>query len=527
MKLLRDFDDYMLDIIVEAVLTKESPLIFSNRFKGLINKIDHPIKNRLQNSESDSGHKYTYIDLDDTGLDKVSFITTSKAIEVITDYKKIDINKKDIEIPKRVFLDVKYNTDLENIMYSKFRSVTTIGKLINKLFPKEFPAGGKPGEDIQSFVDKFKSNRDINDLELVSGKDIVKWYNEKKYYDEYMGSLGNSCMKYDECEDYVQFYADNPHLVSLLILKAKNRKGKNKIKGRALVWKLSEPKDRIFMDRIYVNEPYDEELFKSYAKKEGWLYKYRQSSSNSGDIIDTKDNSKNYIKFVVKNVHGSSTNGYPYMDTLKYYSDDDGILSNDSDYFSNGYWTLESTDGGYEEEEGGIWVDYYGEYINEDDLIFCNIGNEYRTEDDAIYLDFYNDYATEEYIKRYMVECDYCDGYGWDAYRETEDTVDIYGTDEIACSNYAQDNLAYSDYHDGYLPEDKDIWSDYHDTFLYKKEAVEVYLNERQSKKDWRSEDDGTWWEWDYDNEKYDENVTEEELRDFNELDKDEKEKGD
>lgn len=512
MKILQKFEDYSLDLLLEAILNKEIPLIFSDRFRGLIKKINHPISDKLLNTENKESHKNSFIDLDDSGLDKVSFITSTKAAEVIADARGMN-KEKDIEIPRSNFFDVNYDSRIKNNMYSKYRSVTSIGKLINKLFPKEFEVSGKPGQDIQSFTDKFKSYRDAKDLELVSGDDIVKYYHYDSYVegDDAGGTLGNSCMKYEECGNYIQFYADNPKIVSLLILKDTDEP--DKIKGRALVWKLSQPSGRTFMDRIYTIDSYDEELFKTYAKENGWLYKYRQNSSDGEYIVDTVDDSQEYRTLKVYNVKQSSTDEYPYVDTLKYFYPDDSILSTRDDEGSP-KWTLEDTNGGYDAEEGR-YVEYYDRSYPDDDLVYCEMGDDYRLEDDAIYLDFYSEYATEEYIERYMVQCDYCDsGYGnYSDYREESDTVNVYGTDEIACSEYASNNLSYSDYHNDYLPEGETIYSEYHQTDIWEREAVEVYTDAYQKNKDWRAEDDDTWWEWDEDGEKYDNDVTEDELR--------------
>ena len=530
MKKLQDFEDYSLDLLVEAITQKEIPLIFSERLRGLLMKISHPISDKLLNSDGNRENKKTsFIDLDDSGLDKISFITSTKAAEVMADYNHQDKESGDIEFSRSAYLDVRYNDTLNDLMYSKFRSVTSIGKLVNKLFPKEFEAGGKPGQDIQSFTDKFKSIRDAKDLELVKGSDIVTYYHFDNYVgrDNAEGSLGNSCMRYDDCDEYVQFYADNSNLVSLLILKNEDEEDEDnngKIKGRALVWKLSEPKDRIFMDRIYTIDSYDEELFKSHAKKNGWLYKYRQNSSDSELIVDTKDDSKEHMTLVVKEVKSSSTSKYPYVDTIKHYYPDDDLLSTD-DGRGGSRWTLEDTEGDYEvnedEEDEGRYVDFYGESYPEDDLVYCEMGDDYRLEDDAHYLDYYSEYATEQYIDRNMVECDYCDGGSgyYSDYREEGDTVEVYGSDEVACKEYASNNLSYSQYHDGYLPEGESTYSEYHETDIWDNEAVEVYTTADQGSSDWRAEDDNTWWEWEHDGEKYDNDVTEEELREYHELD--------
>lgn len=522
---LNNYDDYQLNLLVEAILNKDCPLYFSDRFYHLIDKINHPISDELIKNNQKEGFKFSYIDLDDSGLDKISFITSTKASEVIADYKGKD-KEKDINITNLEFNNARYDYDLKDKLYTKFRSVTTIGKLINKLFPGKFEAGGKPGQDIQSFVDKFKSNRDIKDLELVNGNDIVKWYYEKKYIDgnDTEGSLGGSCMRYEECQDYIKFYAENQDVVSLLILKVKNNRGYYRIKGRALVWKLSYPVDRIFMDRIYTTDNYDEELFKSYAKKEGWLYKFRQNSSDSEYIVDSRDDSKNKISLTVDNVNESSTDQYPYMDTLKYYSVDDEQLSSDSNFFNGDYYSLESTDGDRDlQDSNRIWVEYYEEYFDEDDIVFCEKGDEYRTHDDAIYSEYYGEYITQEYLDNNMQECEYSDGYGYEKYR---DSGDYYETadGEYACVEYARNNMMYSEYSNEWIPPNEDVYSEHHQDYLYEKNAVEVYLDEAQRKKDWRAEDDDTWFEWDWDSEKYDNDVSIEDLKEYNDLnDEDEK----
>ena len=523
MKVVRDFDDYMLDMIVEAILTKEAPLLFSDRFKSLIRRIDHPISAQFQNTEFEDGYKSTFVDLDDSGLDKVSFITVTKAVEIIADQRGEDKEKDEIIVTKSKFLDVRYDNDLKDRMYSKFRSVTTIGRLINKLYPDKFPAGGKPGEDIQSFADKFKSMRDPGKLELVEGGDIVYWYNAENYLVDDEGTLGNSCMRYESCSGYIEFYASNPKICQLLILKTENEDGEEKIKGRALVWKLTSPTGRTFMDRIYTIDVHDEELFKAYAKKEGWFYKYKQNGSDSEQIVDTKDDSSNYRRLYIGYVNSSKSGEYPYMDTLKYYSDDEGALSNESDEFGRGqYWELSDTNGGYEEQETGTYVAYYGDYFDEEDLVYCELGDDYRTDDDAIYIEFYDKWATERYVDRNMVSCDYYSdrGYGsGNQYREQEDTVEVYDTNEIACSDYASNNMTYSQYVDAYLPPDEDVYSEHHGDYLYRPESCEVYLDASQSRTDWRADDDGTWWEWEHDGEKYDNDVSEEDLREYNDLD--------
>lgn len=84
--------------------------------------------------------------------------------------------------------------------------------------------------------------------------------------------------------------------------------------------------------------------------------------------------------------------------------------------------------------------------------------------------------------------------------------------------------MMYSEYSNEWIPPNEDVYSEHHQDYLYEKNAVEVYLDEAQRKKDWRAEDDDTWFEWDWDSEKYDNDVSIEDLKEYNDLnDEDEK----
>ena len=111
-----------------------------------------------------------------------------------------------------------------------------------------------------------------------------------------------------------------------------------------------------------------------------------------------------------------------------------------------------------------------------------------------------------------MTNVDYhSSGYG-DSYRKYNDYVELYGGNYTACSDYAENNLPYSEYHSEYLRDDDAVWSNYHETHLYKLEATEVWTDAEQSDTDWRADDDETWFE--YKGENYDKEVDEDDLKD-------------
>lgn len=454
--MVNNFNEYMLDLIVEAVINKETTLMFSQRFKRILNKMEHPIADKLKydSSNYDINFKFTYIDLDENGDDLVSFISVPKAAEHIADLFNLDTSK-DVEVSRYYFF--RQNTP-DSPVYLKNRVSTSIGRLINKLYSKEFEASGQPGFDIESFTTLFKSYRKKKngEFDLVKGGNISYWYHEDNYSDDADDdtSLGNSCMKYSDCEDYVQFYDLNPDKVSLLILK--DIEEPDKIIGRALIWNLTEPKGRIFMDRIYVVDYVDEQLFKNYAIEKGWLYKKKQTYSNS-EVIDPTGKCDEDTLLVVEGMKRNQF--YPYMDSLNYYSSDLEILSNKEKFFDD--YEYEDFYGDRYKKEKGItchdlqndgggpgtmWSDYYKDYFICDDLTYCELGHQERRMDDTVFIPYYNEYATQEFFKHDIVKCDY--------YNEDEKDnrfvlkkdaiyLDLY--DEYMTPNYEWEDLFVKD----------------------------------------------------------------------------------
>jgi hypothetical protein len=99
------------------------------------------------------------------------------------------------------------------------------------------------------------------------------------------------------------------------------------------------------MDRVYVIDTADIEFFKEFANKNGFLYKKDQDFNEDTPLMLngvqlSKDESIIKVKLPENTEYD---NGYPYMDTLKYYTIKTGILTNeesrDKDYY------LEGTDG--------------------------------------------------------------------------------------------------------------------------------------------------------------------------------------
>ena len=190
------------------------------------------------------------------------------------------------------------------------RSLIKVGKMIKLLYGETFPLNPpkgsvipKPPIDIETFVNMFKAERDKNKnyerFELVKGKDIRFWYNQANYsrFIQEDTTLAKSCSRYEEAGKYLELYVANPNLVNMLILKD----DVNRLRARAIVWNLTEPEGRIYMDRIYSINDYDVELYKNYAREQGWFYKSRQTYGYSHNIIDGKNGEElNWEKFIMR-----------------------------------------------------------------------------------------------------------------------------------------------------------------------------------------------------------------------------------
>jgi len=245
--------------------------------------------------------------------------------------------------------------DISSIKTSQLK----IGKFVTAMFTK----GGidfKP-TDIEDFVNKYKSvvkqMRDkFDSFKIVKGEEIRKSYLHENYLNM-NGSLGNSCMRYDKCKSFLDIYVENEDKVSLVVLmndKVKVKKKvsdgagglveieeemENKVTGRAILW--TDEDNRKVMDRIYTNNSADEQLFKDFAKANNFWYKKEQNMYEDTPFVGPNDEEERYITVQLKAVNH---NYYPYMDSMKFYDPNTGMLTNNGS--SGNEYTLTDTDGG-------------------------------------------------------------------------------------------------------------------------------------------------------------------------------------
>lgn len=236
---------------------------------------------------------------------------------------------KDLQEPKSSMTNVGFdhNTTEDEIVFTpalkadprveaRFypKQPLKVGRFVRKTFQEHsIPV---VDTDIEAFVNSYRAARGVNAgalerFELVSGKAVAEAYLKRNYAEGNEGTnLGNSCMKYRRCQDYLKIYTKNEDKVQLLVLwdRPTEDPGK-KVSGRALIWSLDD--GRTFMDRQYVIRPADESVFATYARKEGWT-----RWAGHGYIVDPAG--KRTDKPMCVSLSRVDFEFYPYMDTMEF-----------------------------------------------------------------------------------------------------------------------------------------------------------------------------------------------------------------
>lgn len=251
------------------------------------------------------------------------------------------------------------------------------------VWSREGRQAGKPARIIQRLLRKKYKSIDLEvfnnllkseimhgyEFKLVSGDDISKYYNQSTYY-KTTGTLGNSCMRYDDCSDYFNIYKDNAKM--LICIKD------DLISGRAIVWEVD---NYVLMDRVYVCDDYLEEQFVLYAKEHKWWMKESNTLLNDGECaswIGPVDDYKYPVNLRIYIQLDKKYNLFPYIDSFRYYDSEGNKLSTNPEF---GDVRCSDTEGGYRQckkitcascgESIQVWNDddeenfYYSEFYNE------------------------------------------------------------------------------------------------------------------------------------------------------------------
>lgn len=231
------------------------------------------------------------------------------------------------------------------------KSPIKIGRFINIISPNTFYP-----DEIEQYVHTFinaKQNK-LEEFRLVSGKDIITYYNENSYFDTTKrGTLGNSCMRHPECGDYLSILVDNPDKCQLLVLMDTESE---KIMARALIWDVDGTNNfDVLMDRIYYTDIAEVSKFRKYATDHG--YGYKTHDSHSSHRFVTYDGKDDYYMLSVDITPPSNPIGeynyemFPYLDTFSRYDYINSVLFNDANVFTDNSIVLMHERGSFLDKE--------------------------------------------------------------------------------------------------------------------------------------------------------------------------------
>jgi hypothetical protein len=235
-----------------------------------------------------------------------------------------------------------------------------VGRFLKKFLSKSaFSEFCISDSEVEKFVNSFKSyfNSNINDLKVVEGSDIQKYYLEENYFkpDGYTyGSLWNSCMRQKDRNKFLKLYSSNVD-IKMVVMFAED----GTVRSRALLWEnvCEHNTERTFkfMDRIYSIYDHDVDTFKMWAKQNGYICKWEQSAK-SETLFDI-DGEPVRLKLFVK-LENSDFSYYPYLDTFKYFNTRRNRFSN-SEYYDYDYKLVQSN--GQAERESEPEEEYWDE----------------------------------------------------------------------------------------------------------------------------------------------------------------------
>ncbi len=353
---------------------KTSDILISDELKSILSEIESQslvaqllLKKRHAKEDLAEGH-VNWISVSTQDKSKISYITQERAEQM----------------------------DEAEVWTSSKRFHAKPGGFIGKIFKNI------PGKEVELFSTLFRNMacRPSFSFKVVKGESIRSLYHYDAYESD-CGSLGASCMRYDNCQGLMDIYVENSDIISMLAMK--NEDGG--LIGRALLWDFDGYK---IMDRIYTTN--DEKYafyFKEWATKNNYLFKSAQNwfdTMNFERIGDKKQKLKLEIK-----LGSSEYRRYPYMDTFKFYSPDKGTFSNfqpegrfqtvcspDGSTYGSDYLVLDIVDDVFRYRHDAVYVSYLNGYTSCGNTVYSEVNDEHILSKDSVYDEVICDYVFRE-----------------------------------------------------------------------------------------------------------------------------------
>lgn len=268
------------------------------------------------------------------------------------------------------------------------------GSFISKLF------SSIPPKEVEKFSSLFKTIALKPDFtfKVVSGNDIKKYYHYDSYAND-RGSLGISCMKYENCQRLFNIYLESKDVSMLVMLDSDNM-----LMGRALLWNTTPEK---VMDRIYTID--DETLrfyFKKWATDNGYWYKTEQNWYNTLQF-EQVGSEKVELKLEVKL---DKFRLYPYMDTFKFIDVNDNTIFNyipegrtiktlvacDGSKYDSDYLKFDDIDRIFRYKSESVFIEYLNIYTHQNNARWSRLNEKYILERDSVYDEKIDDYLFKD-----------------------------------------------------------------------------------------------------------------------------------
>lgn len=284
----------------------------------------------------------------------------------------------------RVNILIKEGVDLWTTRYRyKARPGSFIKKLFKNIDPKE----------VERFSNLYcGESKKINYIfKVVSGEDIRKYYHYSSYAGG-SGSLGVSCMRYDNCQAFLDIYVKNPDKIKLVAM----LDGSKRLMGRSLLWEFDGVK---LMDRIYtINDEVLQFQFKKWATENDYLYKSEQNWFNTL-FFENMNKEKEELRFKVK-LDKYPFDKYPYVDTFKFL-DGKGNLYNympedilfktlcacDGNKYDSDFLRFDSIDRMHRHRGETVFLDYLQVYTWSNNVSYSEVNKQYILRKDSAYIE--------------------------------------------------------------------------------------------------------------------------------------------
>ena len=359
-------------------------------FKVIRNKYDDPIASIICKTHEliDTYNRNTWISEDDA-LYSVFSLVPDAVNELVTNSVRMITARMggDFEVS---FLpegkEAEYNDNGDWARKNRQSGKPT--RIFQKLVRKEFKT-----IDWETFNNRLKAEICCcTNFEIVEGEDIRKWYLEDNYF-KIAGSLGNSCMRYQECQKYMNIYVDN---AKMLISKKDDL-----LTGRAIVWELDN--GVTLLDRIYTCFDYLDNCFIDYAKDNGWWIREYNSLLSTGETQGWKTPKDDYrevtyepIKIDIKKCYEY----FPYVDSFRYFDGEHTVCTKELSGFTN---SLDRTDGYWQETYSYTCArcghTSYTDYEDDlpEDMHYSEYDDDYYCDDCCWYCEALSDYISSSH----------------------------------------------------------------------------------------------------------------------------------